>query len=114
MRALGKILQDWCQHSAPQQLLCLWLGPYCPAWSAGSSGTGSLEGAGADVSSGTHSPGLGPSLPMGWDELCRTRGTPVCETSVGRTAVLWDLLLLLQTGIGAGNTDNFIYLLLTQ
>lgn len=41
-------------------------------------------------------------------------GIPVCETSVGRTAVLWDLLLLLQTGIGAGNTDNFIYLLLTR
>lgn len=41
-------------------------------------------------------------------------GTRVCEASVSRTAVLWDLLLLLQTGIGAGNTDNFIYLLLTR
>lgn len=30
-------------------------------------------------------------------------GIPVCETSVSRTAVLRDLLLLLQTGIGAGN-----------
>lgn len=38
-------------------------------------------------------------------------GTPGCET---RTAVLWDLLLLLQTGIGAGNTDDFIDLLLPR
>lgn len=41
-------------------------------------------------------------------------GTAVCGASVGSAAVLWDLLLLLQTGIGAGNTDNFIYLLLTR